>query len=73
VSATVFGPDARESDLTPANEAATRAALGATVLDDAAFAAELYAGVRRADMSGLLLLLALLLVATETVVALRTR
>lgn len=73
VSATVFGPDGRESDLTPANEAATGTALGATVLDDANFAAELYAGVRRADMSGLLLLLALLLVATETVVALRTR
>ena len=73
VSATVFGPDPRESDLTPAEESIARAALGAVVLDDAAFVAELYAGVGRADLSGLLLLLALLLVAIETTVALRTR
>ena len=75
VGATVFGPDPRESDLTPAPAAVVQEALGGTaaVLEDAAFAAESYAGVRRADVSGLLLLFALLLVATETAVALRTR
>jgi hypothetical protein len=73
VAATVFGPDPRESDLTPADPELARTALGAAVRDDAAFAAEIYAGVRRADMSGALLLLALLLLITETAVALRTR
>lgn len=73
VGATVFGPDPRESDLTPASPALVREALAAELHDDAAFGAELYAGVRRADVSGALLLLALLLLAMETVVALRTR
>jgi hypothetical protein len=73
VGATVFGPDPRESDLTPAAADLARTALGAEVFDDAAFGAESYAGVRRADISGWMLVLALLLVATETAVALRTR
>jgi hypothetical protein len=73
VGATVFGPDPRESDLTPADQPLARDVLAATALDDAAFGAELYAGVRRADASGALLLLALVLVAMEAAVALRTR
>jgi hypothetical protein len=79
VGATVSGPDARESDLVPAEPDVAAEALdggggeGALVLDDAAFATESYAGVRRADVSGVLLVLALLLVGAETWVAARTR
>lgn len=73
VGATVFGTDARESDLTVADRALARAALGADVHDEAAFATEVYAGVRRTDVSGALLLLALLVLVAETVVARRTR
>lgn len=77
VGATVFGPDPRESDLTPATGAVATAAFGGRervhVLDDAAFASETFAGTRRADASGLLLVLALLLAAVELGVATRTR
>ena len=73
VGATVFGPDPRESDLTPADADLVRTALGAALFDDHDFASEIYAGVRRADVSGWLLILALLLFAAETAVALRTR
>jgi hypothetical protein len=73
IGAVVYGPDPRESDLTPASAAQSRAALSATVLEDAAFGAAIYAGIRRADVSGLLLGLALVLAAIETVVAIRTR
>jgi aerotolerance regulator-like protein len=73
VGATVFGPDPRESDLTPAPPDVAREALGADVLDDAAFAAGRFAGTRRADASGLLLVLALLLAAAELGVATLTR
>jgi hypothetical protein len=77
VGATVYGPDARESDLTPATPAVAVAALGGResveVLGDVQFAAARFAGTRRADASGLLLVLALLLVATELGVATRTR
>ena len=77
VGATVFGPDRRESDLTPAPAALAIAALGGgdrvDVLSDAAFAAERFTGTRRADGSGFLLMLALLLAATELGVATRTR
>jgi hypothetical protein len=73
VGATVFGPDARESDLTPATRDVARDVLGAEVLDDRAFATERFAGTRRADASGLLLVLALLLAATELGVATLTR
>jgi hypothetical protein len=70
VGATVFGPDPRESDLTPAALAELRRALpGARVLDETALAAERFAGTRRADVSGLLLALALLLAAVELAVA----
>jgi hypothetical protein len=72
--ATVYGLDPRESDLTPASAALARRALGgsADVLDDADFVAAAFAGTRRADASGMLLALALLLAAIELGVATRT-
>jgi hypothetical protein len=73
VSATVFGPDARESDLTPADPDLIRAALGADVLASDEFAAAAFAGTSRADVSGLLLLFALLLAFAELAVATLTR
>lgn len=77
IGATVFGPDARESDLTPASTALITAALGgkdrASVLSADRFAAEGFSGTRRADASGMLLVLALLLAAAELGVATRTR
>lgn len=77
IAATVYGPDARESDLTPATSGNATAALGgserAEVLDANRFAAERFSGTRRADISGLLLILALLLAAIELGVATRTR
>jgi hypothetical protein len=77
IGATVFGPDARESDLTPATAALVSAALGGkdrtSVLSADRFAAEGFSGTRRADASGVLLLLALLLAAAELGVATRTR
>jgi hypothetical protein len=69
VAATVFGPDPRESDLTPADAALARADLGAELLPAGAFATAAFAGMRRADLSGLLLLLALLLALAELAVA----
>jgi hypothetical protein len=77
IGATVFGPDARESDLTPATPVLLTAALGgndrAAVLSADRFTAEGFSGTRRADASGMLLVLALLLAATELGVATRTR
>ena len=73
VGATVSGPDGRESDLTPAAAAVVRPAIGAEVQDEARFAAERFAGTRRADVSGLLLALALLVAAVELGVATRAR
>jgi hypothetical protein len=77
IGATVYGPDARESDLTPASSDVVAAALGgrdhAVVLSADRFAAERFAGRRRADAGGMLLLLALLLAAAELGVATRTR
>jgi len=77
VGATVFGPDPGESDLTPATPALATAAFGgrdrAEVLSANDFAIERFSGTRRADASVLLLILALLLAATELVVATRTR
>jgi len=75
VGATVFGLDPRESDLTPATPELVAAAFGPTalMLDDARFAAERFAGTRRADVSALLLALALLLAAAELGVATLTR
>ena len=77
IGATVFGPDARESDLTPSTTALVTAALGGkdrvSVLSADRFAAEGFSGTRRADASGILLVLALLLAAAELGVATRTR
>ena len=75
IGATVFGLDPRESDLTPATPEVVVAAFGPTalLLNDARFAAERFAGTQRADASALLLVLALLLAATELGVATLTR
>jgi hypothetical protein len=75
LGATVFGPDPRESDLTPTSSDLVAAAFGPTalLLDDAHFAAQRFAGTRRREASGLLLALALLLAAVELGVATRTR
>lgn len=77
IEATVFGPDARESDLTPVTATLATAALGGkdrtAVLAADQFAAERFSGTRRADASGVLLILALVLAAAELGVATRTR
>ena len=77
IAATVYGPDARESDLTPVTSAGAAAALGGAarvaVLNAERFADERFSGTRRADISGLLLVLALVLAAVELGVATRTR
>jgi hypothetical protein len=79
VGATVFGPDPRESDLTRASGTTIRDALGGRggaaveVLEESRFAGALFAGTRRADISGLLLLFALMLCAVELGVATLTR
>jgi hypothetical protein len=70
----VFAIDPRESDLTPAAPELVAEALGdAAVLEDGRFAAERFRGTRRADASGVLLALALLLAAVELGVATLTR
>jgi Aerotolerance regulator N-terminal len=69
VGATVYGPDPRESDLTPATSELARASLGADVLQPADFAAAAFAGMRHADLAGLLLAIALLLALVELGVA----
>jgi hypothetical protein len=73
VGATVFGLDPRESDLTPAPPAVVHAVLDAELVDDAGFAAARFAGGARADASGALLALAVLLAAVELGVATFTR
>ena len=65
----MYGPDPRESDLTPAEPAGIRRALGAELVADDGFAEAAFAGLRRADMSGLLLLVALLLAFGELAAA----
>jgi len=72
VGATVYGLDPRESDLTPASAALVHDALGADVLDAAAFAAARFAGAGHRDGSGLLLVLAVLCALVELGVATRT-
>lgn len=69
VGATVFGPDPRESDLTPADRSLIHDALGAELVEDGGFAQAAFAGLRRADISGILLLLALLLAFGELAAA----
>ena len=69
VGATVYGPDPRESDLTPADPAVVQSALGAELVRDVDFGAAAFAGLRRADLSGVLLLMALLLALGELAAA----
>lgn len=69
VGAIVYGPDPRESDLTPAEPSRVRGALGAELVADDGFAEAAFAGMRRADMSSLLLLVALLLAFGELAAA----
>lgn len=73
VGAVVAGTDPGESDLTPAGAAELAEALGARVLAPDALAAGAFAGGRRADASGLLLVLALILTTAELGVAAATR
>jgi len=77
IGATAFGPDARESDLTPATTSRAIAALGGAdrvaIVSIDRLAAELFSGARRVDASWILLVLALLLAAAELGVATRTR
>lgn len=76
IGVSVYGSDARESDLTPASVAEALAALGGRarveLVEEARFAAAGFAGTRRADASGMLLLFALLLAFVELGVATRT-
>ncbi|HMA40684.1 MAG TPA: BatA domain-containing protein [Gemmatimonadales bacterium] len=69
VGATVYGPDPRETDLTLAEPALIRQALGAEVVEDNDFGQAAFAGLHRADISGLLLALALLLAFGELAAA----
>ena len=73
VGATVFGPDPRESDLTPAPAAVVRTSLGADILDPDAFARARFAGTGRRDASGVVLAVALALAMLELGVATFTR
>jgi hypothetical protein len=69
MGATVYGPDPRESDLTVAEPPLIRQALGAEVVEDSEFGQAAFAGLHRADISGLLLGLALLLALGELAAA----
>lgn len=69
VGATVSGPDPRESDLTPADPALVRSTLGGELVGDADFGAAAFAGLRRSDLSGVLLFVALLLALGELAAA----
>lgn len=69
VGATVYGPDPRETDLSPAEPALIRQALGAEIVEGNDFGLAAFAGLHRADISGLLLALALLLALGELAAA----
>ncbi len=71
VGAVEVNHDARESLLAPAGARAVRAALGpdAAVLGQRAFDRELFRGTRRADLTGLLIILAVVAALAETIVA----
>jgi hypothetical protein len=69
VGAAVYGPDPRESDLTPAEPDRVRSALGAELVADGEFAQAAFAGLRRADITGVLLLVGLLLAVGELAAA----
>lgn len=69
VGATAYGPDPRESDLTPAEPRLIRQALHAEVVKDGEFGQAAFAGLHRTDISGVLLGLALLLALGELAAA----
>jgi len=73
VGALVLGPDSRESDLTPATPSMFSRALGAESFPSSSFGDAVFTGSARGDAGGLLLMLALLLVAGEWIVAVTTR
>lgn len=66
-----YGPDPRESDLTPASIDLIHSALQAEVLDDAGFGAAAFAGLGRSEITGVLLALALAVALIESGVAAR--
>jgi hypothetical protein len=71
VGALEVNHDPRESRLEPATAAEVRSAFGpqAAILSDEAFDRELFAGARRADLSGLMLAGALLAALVELLIA----
>ena len=69
VGATVLGPDARESDLTTAGSDVVAAVIGAREHDAGELAGATFSGAGRADATGLLLLIALVLALAELAVA----
>jgi hypothetical protein len=69
IGATVYGSDPRESDLTRAPPDLVQETLGARPLDEARFSAARFSGTRRAEASGWLLALALLVAIAELGVA----
>ena len=69
IGATVYGTDPRESDLTRAPPKLVQEILGARPLDEARFSAARFSGTRRAEASGWLLALALLVAIAELGVA----
>jgi hypothetical protein len=69
VGATITGPDPRESDLAPADRSLVSTTLGAEVRGEGSIAAAAFAGAGRTDVTGLLLILALLLALAELAVA----
>lgn len=71
IGAVEYGPDPRESDLTPASVDVIHSALQAEVLDDAGFGAAAFAGLGRSEITGVLLALALAVALIESGVAAR--
>ncbi len=69
VGAAVFGPDPRESDLTPADLPLVRSALGGSLQAEGGLASATFSGTGRTDATGVLLLLALLLAMGELAVS----
>jgi hypothetical protein len=69
----VYGTDPRESDLTRAPPELVQETLGTRPLDEARFSAARFSGTRRAEASGWLLALALLVAIAELGVAALTR
>ena len=71
--ARVAGPDPRESDLSAASDDFVAERLQAAVLRDEAFDRELFAATRRADITAVLLTVAMIIATVELVIATRAR